>query len=75
MMKTATVRKLQNEFSKLSKWLEAGEAVQILKRGKPFAKLLPEGQPSTFLGAMPHTGDIPNDLEDSTPVEWQAAKR
>ena len=37
-MKTATIRDLRNEFARLSKWLEKGESVQIIKRGKPFQK-------------------------------------
>ena len=38
-MKTATIRDLRNEFARLSKWLDKGESVQILKRGKPFARV------------------------------------
>ena len=33
-MKTATVRELRNEFSKLEAWLGEGEEIQIEKRGK-----------------------------------------
>jgi antitoxin (DNA-binding transcriptional repressor) of toxin-antitoxin stability system len=38
-MKTATVRDLRNNFSKLETWLEEGEQVQIEKRGQPVALL------------------------------------
>ena len=41
-MKTATVADLQNHFSRISTWLERGETVRILKRGKNFARLVPE---------------------------------
>lgn len=40
-MKTATVRDLRNNFAKLETWLEAGERVEIRRRGKPVAVLNP----------------------------------
>mgnify|MGYP000002849424 FL=1 len=74
-MKTATVRDLRNEFSKVSKWLDAGETVQILKRGKPFGRILPEKKmPEALLGAMQGSGNVPDDLEASLPVKWEAAE-
>ena len=41
-MRTATVADLRNHFRQLSAWIENGESVQIVKRGKPFARLMPE---------------------------------
>ena len=38
-MKTATVRDLRNNFSKLETWLAEGEEIQIEKRGQPVAML------------------------------------
>lgn len=38
-MKTATVRDLRNNFSKLETWLAEGEEIQIEKRGIPVAVL------------------------------------
>ena len=38
-MKTASVTDLRNNFRKVSSWIEHGETVQILKRGRPFAQL------------------------------------
>lgn len=38
-MKTATVADLRNNFRRVSAWIEHGETVQIVKRGKPFAQL------------------------------------
>ena len=43
-MKTATVADLRNHFRRVSAWIENGEAVQIVKRGKAFARLVPEAQ-------------------------------
>jgi antitoxin (DNA-binding transcriptional repressor) of toxin-antitoxin stability system len=40
-MKTATVADLRNQFRRVSSWIEDGETVQILKQGKPFARLVP----------------------------------
>jgi prevent-host-death family protein len=41
-MKTASVRQLRNEYSKLMKWIEAGQEISITRRGKPIARLVPE---------------------------------
>lgn len=38
-MKTATVRDLRNNFSKLEAWLAEGESIEIQKRGEPVAML------------------------------------
>jgi len=42
-MKTATVSDLRNSFARISRWLEAGETVEVTKRGRVFARLLPAG--------------------------------
>ncbi|HEX4141571.1 MAG TPA: type II toxin-antitoxin system prevent-host-death family antitoxin [Candidatus Methylacidiphilales bacterium] len=41
-MKTATMRQLRNESRAVIGWVEAGEEVQITKRGKIIARLVPE---------------------------------
>ena len=41
IMKTATVADLRNNFARISRWIEAGEEVEITKRGKKFARLGP----------------------------------
>ena len=41
IMKTATVADLRNHFRRVSAWIENGESVEIVKRGRPFAKLVP----------------------------------
>ncbi len=41
IMKTATTADLRNHFRRVSAWLDNGESVKILKRGKPYATLLP----------------------------------
>jgi antitoxin (DNA-binding transcriptional repressor) of toxin-antitoxin stability system len=38
-MKTATVRDLRNNFSKIEAWIAEGEEVRIEKRGQPVAYL------------------------------------
>jgi antitoxin (DNA-binding transcriptional repressor) of toxin-antitoxin stability system len=42
-MKTATVADLRNHFRRVSAWIENGETVEIVKRGRPFARLVPPG--------------------------------
>ena len=38
-MRTATVADLRNNFRLVSSWIEHWEKVQIVKRGRPFARL------------------------------------
>ena len=73
-MKTATVRDLRNEFRRISKWLEAGETVQVLKRGTPFARVVPEPPAKTFVGACPSPFPLPSDLDEPVGVAWEAEK-
>jgi antitoxin (DNA-binding transcriptional repressor) of toxin-antitoxin stability system len=75
-MKTATVRDLRNDFARLSKWLEKGETIEILKRGKPVADLVPKssGKPKVLLGATPSPYPIPADIDEPVDVEWEAMK-
>ena len=73
-MKTATVRDLRNEFGKVSKWLENGETVQIVKRGKPFARVVPEPKPKSFLGCMRGTAKLSSDFDESLRLDWEAMK-
>jgi len=40
-MRTATVADLRNHFPKVVAWLDQGEDVEILRRGKPVACLVP----------------------------------
>lgn len=44
-MKTASVRDLRNSFARVSRWLEAGETVEVTKRGRIFARILPASPP------------------------------
>ena len=39
--RTATVADLRNNFRRLSAWLHNGESVEIIRRGKSFARLAP----------------------------------
>jgi antitoxin (DNA-binding transcriptional repressor) of toxin-antitoxin stability system len=43
-MKTATVRELRNEFSKLEAWLSDGQEIRIEKRGQLIGVLRPPGE-------------------------------
>ncbi len=44
-MKTATVRDLRNNFARVSRWLAAGEKVEVTKRGVPVCHLSPIAPP------------------------------
>lgn len=50
-MKTATVADLRNNFRRVSSWIEHGETVQIVKRGKAFAQL--KAMPPSTLEKVP----------------------
>lgn len=41
MSKTVSVRTLRNEYARLIACAEAGEAVTIVRRGRPVARLVP----------------------------------
>lgn len=73
-MRKATVRDLRNDFGRVSKWVEAGETVQILKRGKPFARVMPEPRAKSFFGAGVNTVTLPPDLDDPVTVAWEASE-
>ena len=75
-MKTATIRDLRNEFARVSKWLAKGETVQIVKRGKPFADLVPKtsGKSKVLLGATPSPYPLPADIDDPVDADWDALK-
>lgn len=51
-MKTATVRDLRNNFARVSRWLEAGEKVEITKRGVLLGTITPTSEPKN--GKHPH---------------------
>jgi prevent-host-death family protein len=40
-MRTANTRDLRNNFRKIAAWIEAGEEVEITRRGKAVARLVP----------------------------------
>jgi antitoxin (DNA-binding transcriptional repressor) of toxin-antitoxin stability system len=71
-MKTATVWQLRNDFGLLSMWLERGETIEILKRGKPVADLVPRasGKAKILLGATPSPYPLPNDIDKPPPKSF-----
>jgi prevent-host-death family protein len=40
-MKTATIRELRNNYSKVLRWVSSGEEVQVTRHGKVVAKVVP----------------------------------
>jgi antitoxin (DNA-binding transcriptional repressor) of toxin-antitoxin stability system len=55
-MKTATLRDLRNNFSKLESWLAEGETIEICRRGQAIAVL---AQPSALkMGKRPPLPDF-----------------
>ena len=56
-MKTATVRELRNEFPRIEAWVREGESINISKRGKVIATLIP-ASPDAALGEKTPKPDI-----------------
>jgi prevent-host-death family protein len=40
-MKTTTVRELRNNYAKVLKWVSKGEEVEVTRRGKAVARVVP----------------------------------
>jgi len=59
IMKTATVADLRNHFRRVSAWIENGESVEIVKRGRTFARLVPP---------VPEKDSVPK-------VDWAAQRK
>ena len=75
-MKTATIHDLRNDFARLSKWLEQGETIEIVKRGKPVADLVPKnaGGRRSLIGCTASPCALPLDLDDPVDAEWEALR-
>lgn len=73
-MKTANVRDLRNRFRRISRWLETGETVRVMKRGRPFARVVPEPQTRSFVGACPSPVPLPADVDEPVDVAWDAGE-
>lgn len=71
-MKTATVGDLRRDFHRLSRWIEAGETVRIVRRGKPFARLVPEPDARSFFGRAAGTVALPDGFDEPLDVHWNA---
>ena len=56
--KTATVADLRNNFRRVSAWLENGESVEIIKRGRHFARLLPVATAPSKPAKIDFTGQL-----------------
>lgn len=81
-MKSASVADLRNNFATVSKWIQAGEAVTITKRGRAFATLAPAGKKKLApapvdrmdrLRRMFPDGPVKGDIQDVLNYERGAA--
>jgi len=52
-MKTATVRELRNDFPRIEAWVLEGESINISKRGKVIARLVPASSQAAIAGKVP----------------------
>ena len=44
-MKTATIRDLRYDFSRVEAWIRNGDEIEITKHGKPIARITPPPRP------------------------------
>ncbi len=73
-MKIATVRDLRNDFARLSSAIEKGQSVQIFKRGRPFARLVPEPKKKYFFASGIGAVKLPPDIDEPVRIAWEAAR-
>lgn len=52
-MKTATVRDVQHHLAEVLAWVEQGEEVQITRRNKPVARLVPANPSGADAAPLP----------------------
>ncbi|MDB6021390.1 MAG: hypothetical protein JWQ04_1247 [Pedosphaera sp.] len=52
-MKTASIREVRHNFSRILEWVANGEEVAITNRRRPVARLLPVDRKQTTVGKMP----------------------
>ena len=62
-MKTASVADLRNDFRRVAAWLAQGEEVEIVRRGKPFARLRP-------LESKARANTVPIDFAAQLKANW-----
>jgi antitoxin (DNA-binding transcriptional repressor) of toxin-antitoxin stability system len=76
IMKTASVRDLRYDFPKIERLLRQGEEIQITKRRKIIARIIPEkpeGRPELpdFIGRLRDIyGDKVNEVSGAEIVRW-----
>ncbi len=62
-MKTASVADLRNDFRRVAAWLSQCEEVEIVRRGQPFARLMP-------LKSTARSLDVPVDFAAQLKANW-----
>jgi prevent-host-death family protein len=73
-MKSATVREVQHHLSKVLAWVEKGEEVQITRRSKPIAKIVPTVAPKKR-ATMPAFAARARQIWGETPVGKSLSQR
>jgi prevent-host-death family protein len=70
-MKTVTLRSLRRDSTLLDRAAN-GEEILVTRFGRPYVRIVPAGQPKTFLGAGKHLGQRkPVSPEPIPPSEWK----
>ena len=61
-MKTATVADLRNHFPRVFRWIAEGEKVEVTRRGRPVAHLVPAPKPKPRKFRMPDFARMRRDV-------------
>lgn len=73
-MKTASVRELRQNFGNLLTWIEDGQEIQITKRRRVVARLVPEQQTKQKPVKMPNFGARLKKIYGTTILSAEAAQ-
>lgn len=73
-MKTASVRELRQNFGNLLTWIEAGQEVQITKRRRVVARLVPENSTKKEPLTMPDFAARLKKIHGDTMVSSESAQ-
>jgi prevent-host-death family protein len=67
-MKTATVADLRNHFPRVFRWIEEGESVEVTKRGRVVARLVPVKPARSKKFKIPNFNELRRQLFGENPV-------
>lgn len=71
-MKTATIADLRNRFPRVFKWIQEGEQVELTKRGRVVARIVPAPKPKPRKFTVPDFEAIQREVFGDNPPVFTA---